>query len=165
MWGICSASSSSSVWSRWFVGFAVVHHHRPRASPSQSRPHGLICFGSISLGLLPPFSAPAVVSPPSRRLDGICNPDVFSRYGAVLGRLAVRTVLLRRRRSPLDGGVAATTVATPTVSPPWSSPSSSTSSPMSPPLTPSVYAFMTWWPGHWARHACLLQLCRAWSCV
>jgi hypothetical protein len=106
MWGIRSASSSSSIWPWRFIGFAAVHRHRLWASPSRSRPRGSICSGSISLGLLPPFSAPAMVSPPPRQLDGVCNPGVFSRCGVVLGRLAVGTVLLSCRRSPWDGYVA-----------------------------------------------------------
>jgi hypothetical protein len=36
----------------------------------------------------------------------VCNPDVFPRCGAVLGRLAVVMVLLRRCCIPLDDGVA-----------------------------------------------------------
>jgi hypothetical protein len=107
---------------------AGIRRLRRRSSPSPPSitqsicPRGSICSGLASLGLLHPFSVPAVVPPPPRRLDGMsATPGVVPRCGAVLGRSAVSTVLLRRRRSPPNGGFAATTVGAPTVSPPWSS--------------------------------------------
>jgi hypothetical protein len=126
------------------------HRCSSPSPPSVAQSISLLLLDLLRLdlaGASAPFSAPAVVSPSSHRLDGVCNPGVFSRCGVVLGRLAVSTVLLRCRRSSLDGGIATTTVAAPTVSLPWSSPSSSASSPVNPPPTPSVYAFKTWWPG------------------
>jgi hypothetical protein len=129
-------SPSASIWPWWFVGLAAVRRHRHRASPRRSSPLWLDLLWHDLAGASAPFSVPAVVSSLPRRLDGVCNPDIFSRCGAVLGRLAVSTVLLRRRRSPLDGGLAATTLAAPTVSLPWSPYSSSASSSVSLPPTP-----------------------------
>jgi hypothetical protein len=32
------------------------------------------------------------------------------------------------------------------------------------PLSYLFLCSLCWWPGQWARHACLLQLCCAWAC-
>jgi hypothetical protein len=120
--------------------------------------------GSISLGFLPHSRCLWWRLHRLRRLDGVCNPGVFPRCGAVLGRLAMGSVLLRRRRSTPDGGVLMPQLwlrrrcrrhdlpLAPLRAPLWFS------------SYPSVSVFMSWWPGQWARHACLLLLCCARSC-
>jgi hypothetical protein len=78
----------------------------PACRLGRSRPCDLIFSSSISLVFLPHSRCLRWRLRRLCWLDGICNPGVFPRCGDVLGRLAMGSVLLHRRRSKPDCGVS-----------------------------------------------------------
>jgi hypothetical protein len=96
--------------------------------PSRSRPCGLIYSGELRWSPCPSSMVLAVSSSSPRRLNGYCNPDIAAMMCRPFGRehdAAPSPV------QPLDGGLAATTVAAPSCHRHGLPPCSSVSTPVS----------------------------------